>query len=245
MLFLIAIFIVGVLSGATAAVIGFGIGSLLTPLLVTRMRPDVAVAVVALPHLIATAIRFVQHRRAIDRNVLRTFGVWSAVGGLAGALAQARFQSDALILVLGLLLVATGAMNLIGRLREIRPGRRTSMLLGLLSGVFGGLAGNQGGLRAAGLSAFDLGPRGFLATSTAVALIIDLARTPVYIARVPDELTALAIPIAVATAGCIVGTIAGERLFLRLPAATYRRVVGAGVAAVGIWLIAGAVSALR
>ena len=41
------------------------------------------------------------------------------------------------------------------------------------------LAGNQGGLRAAGLLAVDLPPRAFLATGTAVALLVDLARTPV------------------------------------------------------------------
>ena len=228
--------------------IGFGIGSLLTPLLVTQMRPDVAVAVVALPHLIATAIRFFQHRAAIDRSVLRRFGIPSALGGLTGALLQTQMNSGALILILGLLLIATGAMNLFGRLRQLKPGPRLATFLGLLSGIFGGIAGNQGGLRAAGLSAFDLEPRVFLATSTAVALMIDAARTPVYLARVPNELIALATPIAVAAAGCIAGTIAGEKLFLRIPASAYRRIVGAGVAAVGVWLIAGPagpLSALR
>ena len=44
--FLLALFAVGVLSGATAAVIGFGVGSLLTPLLTLRLSPALAVAVV-------------------------------------------------------------------------------------------------------------------------------------------------------------------------------------------------------
>ena len=45
---------VGILSGATAAIIGFGIGSLLTPFLLARLEPHLAIALVALPHLIAT-----------------------------------------------------------------------------------------------------------------------------------------------------------------------------------------------
>jgi hypothetical protein len=42
---------------------------------------------------------------------------------------------------------------------------------------------SRGGLRAAGLTAFDLAPRAFLATGTAVALLVDMARTPVYLAH--------------------------------------------------------------
>jgi uncharacterized membrane protein YfcA len=103
--------------------------------------------------------------------------------------------------------------------------------------VFGGLAGNQGGLRAAGLLAFDLPPRVFLATSTAVALLVDLARTPVYVARAGAELWSLALPITVAAVGCLAGTVWGERLLLRLSGPVYRRVVGAGVALIGVWLL--------
>ena len=110
-------------------------------------------------------------------------------------------------------------------------------MLGLLSGLFGGLAGNQGGLRAAGLLAFDLPPRAFLATSTAVALLVDLARTPVYLARAGGRLAELALPIVVAGLGCLAGTLWGDRLLARVSAEGYRRLVGAGVAAVGLWLL--------
>jgi uncharacterized membrane protein YfcA len=71
-----------------------------------------------------------------------------------------------------------------------------------------------------------------------VALLVDLARTPVYLLRAGPELWALALPIAVAAVGCLVGTVWGERLLARISAATYRRLVGAGVAAVGVWLLA-------
>jgi uncharacterized membrane protein YfcA len=104
-----------------------------------------------------------------------------------------------------------------------------------MSGLFGGLAGNQGGLRAAGLLAFELPPRAFLATSTAVALLVDLARTPVYLLRAGPQLWALALPTTIAGVGCLLGTVWGERLLGRISAATYRRLVGAGVAAVGVW----------
>jgi uncharacterized membrane protein YfcA len=173
----------------------------------------------------------------VDRAVLLRFGLLSAGGGLAGALLQAALSGPALLAALGALLVATGVASLTGNYGGRRPGTRAALGLGLLSGIFGGLAGNQGGLRAAGLLAFELSPRAFLATSTAVALIVDLARTPVYIARAGPELRGYALAIAVAAAGCLAGTVWGERLLLRVSPAAYRRLVGAGVAAVGVWLL--------
>ncbi|HET8646571.1 MAG TPA: sulfite exporter TauE/SafE family protein, partial [Vicinamibacteria bacterium] len=203
-LFLAALFALGVLSGGTAAVVGFGIGSLLTPFLLARMAPQEAVAAVALPHLLATAVRLVQHRRAVDRGVFLRFGLPSAVFSLAGAFLLARVASPLLTGGLGLLLLATGAANLTRGFGQWTPPLPVALALGALSGLFGGLAGNQGGLRAAGLMAFRLDPRAFLATGTAVALVIDLARTPVYLARGAGLLAALAPAIAVAAAGCLV-----------------------------------------
>ncbi|HUQ21205.1 MAG TPA: hypothetical protein VM099_16415 [Gemmatimonadaceae bacterium] len=55
--------------------------------------------------------------------------------------------------------------------------------LGALSGFFGGIIGNQGGLRAAALSRFDLRPTTFVATSTMIGVMIDLVRSPVYVYR--------------------------------------------------------------
>jgi uncharacterized membrane protein YfcA len=49
---------VAILAGAIASVSGFGIGSLLTPLLAVRVGSKLAVAAVSVPHLTATALRF-------------------------------------------------------------------------------------------------------------------------------------------------------------------------------------------
>jgi hypothetical protein len=237
-LFLVLLFAVGVLSGSTAAIVGFGIGSLLTPLLTLRFSPELAVALVALPHLLATATRLVRHAAWVDRKTFLRFGLLSAAGGLGGALLQSSVSGPTLLAVLGALLIATALASLTGNFGEHRPSPPVALSLGLLSGLFGGLVGNQGGLRAAGLLAFDLSPRPFLATSTAVALLVDLARTPVYLARAGTQLWPLAFPIAVAAAGCLLGTLLGERLLLRMGPATYRRLVGAGVGAIGVWLLA-------
>ena len=235
--FLSAVFAVGVLSGATAALVGFGIGSLMTPLLLARFSAPVAIGLVAIPHLVATAVRFVRLRAAIDRRVLWRFGLPSAAGGVAGGLLNGVLRSDALVSLLAILLILTGIANLTNGFGRWQPRPLLASGVGLLSGFFGGLVGNQGGLRAAGLSAFNLEPRAFLATGTAVALLIDIARTPFYLARAGDVLLELWIPTGVATAGCLIGTVAGERFFLRLSRDQYRRVIGIAVLILGVWLL--------
>ena len=58
LIFLFGVFVLAVLSGGTAAVAGFGIGSLLTPALAASFGTSTAVAAVAIPHAAATALRW-------------------------------------------------------------------------------------------------------------------------------------------------------------------------------------------
>ncbi len=234
-LFLALLLAIAIVSGATASVVGFGIGSLLTPVLAARTGMDVAVAFVAIPHFVATALRCWRLRRSIDRAVLARFGALSAVGGLAGALLYARLGSGALTRDLGALLVHTAIVQLTGLAARWRPRGAAVSMLGLASGLFGGVAGNQGGLRAAALGAFDLTPAAFVATSTAIALVVDLARAPVYLVTAGGRLVLLLGPIALATVGVVIGTLVGERILLGLSRQVFVRVVGTAVGVLGIW----------
>lgn len=228
----------GILSGATASIVGFGIGSLLTPFFATWIGMDVAVAAVTLPHLVATAFRCYRMRRAIDRGVLLRFGLLSAAGGLAGALVYAQLGPTSLTAVLGGLLVLTAAANLTGVFARMQPRGTLVAAFGLASGFFGGIAGNQGGLRSAALAAFSLSPQAFVATSTATGLLVDLARTPVYAAVSASAIWSVRWPIASATAGVVIGTVIGERILFGLSPATFRRVVSMAVGLLGVWLLA-------
>jgi uncharacterized membrane protein YfcA len=237
MLFLVVVFVAGILSGATAAIAGFGIGSVLTPLLAARLGVSLAVAAVSIPHAIATAVRAWRLRRAISWPVVRSFGVLSAAGGLIGALLYARVGSRLLEITLGLLLLATAVAALSDWTRKWKPRGYMAQSLGFLSGLFGGMAGNQGGLRAAALMTFSLTPAMFVATSTAVGLAIDAARMPIYVWRAGSSLLTVLAPIGVATAGVLIGTLFGERLLFGLSEEKFRRVVGILIAALGLWLI--------
>jgi uncharacterized membrane protein YfcA len=235
--FLTVVFVAAVLSAATAAVAGFGIGSVLTPLMAAQFGMTNAVAAVSIPHVVATAMRCWRLRRSIDWRVVRSFGLLSAAGGLAGAALYTRFSSATLGRVLGALLIATAIAGLTNWVRRAKPNRVASGLMGFASGAFGGVAGNQGGLRAAALMAFSLVPAAFVATSTATGLLVDAARMPVYVAGSGTALVAFATPIGVATAGVVVGTFLGERVLLGLSIERFRQVVSALIGLLGAWML--------
>jgi uncharacterized protein len=164
----------------------------------------------------------------------------SAAGGLAGALLYARLSSRVLTIVLGILLLATAVVGLTGWVTRWHATGARAATLGLLSGFFGGIAGNQGGLRAAALLGFGLAPAAYVATSTTIALLVDAARTPIYVWRAGATLAGLVIPIAIATVGVLVGTVLGERLLLGLPVERFRRLVSTLIGLLGAWLLTSA-----
>ena len=227
----------GVLVGGIAAVSGFGIGSLLTPVLAFHLDTRLAIAAVSVPHLIGTAQRFWTMRRHIDRRLLLEFGVTSAAGGLIGALLHGRLGNRWLTTVFGLLLLFTAVAELTGWMHRVHWGRSFGWVAGALSGFLGGLVGNQGSIRTAGLLAYEVSPKAFVATATTVALIVDGARMPVYLATQGAEILALWPLLTVATCAVIVGTIVGIRILPRLPERNFRRTVAILLGVLGVSML--------
>jgi uncharacterized membrane protein YfcA len=169
--------------------------------------------------------------------VLRRFGLLSATGGLSGALVYTMLNAEALTRVLGGLLVLTSAAQFSGLASRWHPRGLTVALLGLGSGFFGGIAGNQGGLRSAALSAFSLNPLAFVATSTATGLLVDAARAPVYLFSAGPALLPLWLPVVIATVGVTLGTLLGERVLVGMSREQFRLVVAAALGLLGLWLL--------
>jgi uncharacterized protein len=173
----------------------------------------------------------------VDRSVLFGFGLMNAAGALTGALIHVRVGSPALSIVLGALLVFAGIVGVLGYGERWRLGRKASWVAGAVSGGFGGLVGNQGGIRSAAMLSLGVTGPAFVATATAIALAVDVVRMPVYFATEASQMANAWPVIAVSVIGVVVGTLAGERVLRRIPERLFRRVVSAILLIIGILLL--------
>jgi uncharacterized membrane protein YfcA len=216
---------------------GFGIGSLLTPVLAIKVGTKLAVAAVALPHAIGTAQRFMLLRRHVDWRVVRSFGITSALGGLAGALLQTRSSSRALEIVFGSLLLLAGITELTGWMRRVHWSRSAAWVAGALSGALGGLVGNQGGIRTAAMLGYDVPKESFVATATAIALFVDTARVPVYLMTQGKQIAGMGVEVLMVSIAVVVGTFLGSRVLARLSQELFRKLLAVLLLALGGYML--------
>lgn len=227
----------GILAGGVAAIAGFGIGSLLTPLLSIQIGTKLAIAIVAIPHFVGTAIRFWLLKSIIDKKIFFRFGSSSIVGGLFGALLFWKSSTTALTLIFGIILIFSGLMEFGGFLKNLRIGKIAALIGGFLSGFLGGLVGNQGGIRSAALLCFNLDKKAFVATATAIGLVVDAIRMPIYFATQGREIINEPYYIISTTIGVVIGTGIGIKVLDKIPKEIFGRIIAGLVLLLGILMI--------
>ena len=102
--------------------------------------------------------------------------------------------------------------------------------------------GNQGGIRSAAMLGFHIPKESFVATATAIALMVDAARMPVYFAPVyfandRTDLAGLWAAVLIACAGVVAGTLGGDKILRRLPEVLFRRLVSLLILSLGLFML--------
>lgn len=214
---------------------GFGVGTILTPTFALLYDVKTAVLLVSIVHLSNNLLKFGLFRRSLNLVVLRRFGIVSMVGALAGSLLQSSLQSHLVSIILGCFLVATGIFEFLPQ-NPFKIPRALDQTGGFLSGFLGGIIGNQGAIRSAYLLNYDLSKESFIGTGTAIAILIDLTRIPVYLTygTAMFETAGLRLLLVILIAFC--GTFVGKGLLKHISLGRFRLVVASFLVLVGIRL---------
>jgi uncharacterized protein len=77
----------------------------------------------------------------------------------------------------------------------------------------------------------------FVATATAIALIVDAARMPIYAVTQSKQVLQIWPVLLLAVIGVIIGTIAGERVLRKIPELFFRRLVSLIILGLGISML--------
>ena len=216
---------------------GFGLSTMLTPIVLLIMGPHEAVAVVAVVHAAHNAGKFIALRDSVDFSAFRRYGVWLEIGSIAGALLQNRVQQEPLLALIGAFLIILPILTLSESWTGYRIPEANDRFGGLGSGFMGGLSGHQGALRAMFLTRRLPDKMSYAATASVLALCVDLSRVPVYILSRPEEIYQHLQLTAVLVISALIGVRAGKKWLESLKSAWVNKMVMSGIIASGVFYI--------
>ena len=196
-----------------------------------------AIALMSLPHFIGNSVRFWLLKSKINRRILIRFGLLSAAGGLIGALIHVFFVSNVLQIIFSSMLILAGILGVLQVSERLRLGKLSASIVGFASGFFGGLVGEQGGIRSVALLGFDIEKEAFIATATATALIVDIVRMPIYFIAGFGQVNEFLPIIVLSSTAVIGGTLVGNSILKRIPQELFKRLVSFLILLLGILLL--------
>lgn len=205
---------------------GFGLGTLLTPVMMLFFPVDTAIAMTGVVHFANNIFKFILVGKQANKEVLLRFGLPAIPAALLGSwvlfqltdlqplfsysLLGNEFQVSPLKLVIALLLILFALADLLPWFTRLEFGRSLLPLGGVLSGFFGGLSGHQGALRSAFLIRAGLSKEAFIGTAVVISCLIDITRIGIYSANMPqlhlsEEKTLIILTILAAITGAFIG----------------------------------------
>ncbi len=208
---------------------GFGLGTLLLPVLVLFFPLELAVTMTAVVHLLNNTFKFGLLWKHVNRSIVFRFGIPGIIGAWFGAMQLAQWEELPALyqgvlrpvsttrLVIGSLMVVFALLELVPAAKKWSLPTRFLSAGGALSGFFGGLSGHQGALRSIFLLRVGMSKEMFLATGVAIALLVDLTRIPVYLRSMSTELWAQQGWLLLITTGAaMAGALLGKRLLPKI-----------------------------
>ncbi len=235
---------------------GFGLGTLLMPVVALFFPLDIAIAITAVVHFANNLFKLVLVGRNADRSVLLSFGLPAILFAFLGAillnwlsaipplvsytLNGHDFAVTPIKLTIGLLILVFLVLELSPLLASLTISRRFMPLGGMVSGFFGGLSGHQGAFRSMFLIRAGLTKSQFIATGVTLAVMVDLTRLLVYGSTFFGQDLADQWPtILSACAAAFSGSFLGNQLLSKMTYQTLQLLVSALLIAVALGLVSG------
>ena len=217
------------LAAALTVPAGFGLSTILTPLVLLLMGPHEAVAVVAVVHGAHNAGKFAALRESVDFEAFRRYGVWLVLGAILGAVLQNEVPQKPLLALIGAFLVSLPLLSMSEGWTGYRIPEANDSLGGFGSGFMGGLTGHQGALRAMFLTRRLPYKMTYAATASVLALCVDFSRVPVYLLFRYDEVSQHTALTLVLVISALIGVRVGKAWLERLKSEWIHRGVMGGI----------------
>ncbi|MCS7027469.1 MAG: sulfite exporter TauE/SafE family protein [Bacteroidia bacterium] len=236
---------------------GFGLNTLLMPVLALFFPLQIAIGLTAVVHILNNTFKLGIIGKFSQWRIVLNFGVPALVTSFVGAyvlvyasgikplfrysLTGQTFEITWIKLITGFLILIFTYLESLPFLRNMTVSPKWMTIGGLLSGFFGGLSGHQGALRSVFLVRLTLEKQAYIATGTAIAFMIDIARLFVYSNNMLsyDLLKKYLLILAIAVLSALLGVIVGNTFLKKITYRLIQQIVTIFLSIVGLALIAG------
>ena len=218
---------------------GFGVGTIMMPVMALFFDVKVAIFLAAIVHFFNNISRILLYRRNLRRDILRRFGIVSVAGAFIGSFAQLYIQSAWLKSGVGIFLILFALASLLPFPIRWKFPPAVDLAGGFLSGLVGGLIGNQGAIRSLYLLNYRLDKQELIASAAMIAVVIDATRIPVYAVSNYGYLRENLMLMLLVIFAAIAGTVIGGRILPKVSYEFFRRIILVAVLGLGIMMAAG------
>lgn len=221
-----------------ATISGFGLGTVLTPLMLFLVPYQPAIVFVALVHWFHEIVKTFLFRKHIDWSLFFLFGLSGMIGSFLGALFIG-YNADILSFLFGFfLIIYSSVFLLIGRWQlHISPPKIVAG--GFTTGFCAGIFGIRGELSALFLASCSLPKEVYLATIASCGLLFDSTRLATYLFLPIHFDNWLWIAFFAALPAVTIGAFFGRLMVNKIPQDRFRTIIAIFLIMVGIKLIAG------
>lgn len=232
---------------------GFGLGTILTPVMMIFFPVEVAIALTGVVHFSNNLFKLVLVGKQFNKDVLIRFGIPAVIFAFIGALLllkipnmqpiytyqlfEKTFEVFPIKLIVAVFMLFFAVVDLIPFFNTLQFDKNKLPIGGALSGFFGGLTGAQGALRSAFLIRAGLSKEAFIATTVVISSFVDFTRLSVYSTRILNLNLKENLPLLIcATLSAMIGAFIGNKLlkkvtlkFLQISVATLLIIISIGL----------------
>jgi uncharacterized membrane protein YfcA len=233
---------------------GFGLGTLLMPVIALFFSVEIAISVTAMVHLANNIFKGLLVGPKANKPVLLNFGIPAVLFAFVGAsllflisgfstlgrfeIVGFQIEIVPLKFVIGVLILIFAILELTPSFNNLTIDKKYLAYGGALSGFFGGLSGHQGAFRSMFLIKSGLDKESFIATGIMIAVMVDISRLSVYGFGFSGENTDWYLVIA-ATLSAFSGAFIGSRLLTKVTIHSLQAIISVFLILISLGMMTG------
>lgn len=175
---------------------GFGLATVLTPVLILFFPTPVAISLTAIVHFLNNIFKLILTGKNINKEVLLKFGITAMIGAVFGSFALVMIAKKSFSIsyhifkhsvhielvnfTIGWIILVFAVFEMLPEINKLTINKNLLPIGGALSGFFGGLSGHQGAFRSLFLIKCNLSKEQFIATGILIACLVDIIRLSIY-----------------------------------------------------------------